>query len=520
VRSVLQYFARKNGLKRTINRGLLDAMLQQAMIIKIGYSTRHVGNTSPAAPGQASGISRLEDKPFFGKFFGRKSRDTSGVENYEQSRIIKQGPVHFRVSPRHLLTHPDAELPADLGCRWLAHMVIRPLEAVRRDERYGMRWRKKIRPSAVLDPRKVGQDQMQKCADGQDATMQFVILYEVWDRMTREVFVLAHDQPDIGPARSLKWPFKGMEGFPFVIVTPIEVPEEFWGLTELDPVETQMQELDRVRTLQLRHLLRYQRKYAVATENVEADTLDKLRHGEDGAIVEFDQEIARGAIEPIEDVALPGDTYAFEGNIKTDINNVMGITENLRGASTSKTATEASFINTAADARTEFSVDQLNEGLAEYYRKTLQICQQWLPKDLVLRIAGRLGEEWRKITPEDIAGEYDISIVAGSTSVPNRELLRAQMVNVFGALRGDPEIDQIELKRLFLKQFPELISQATLQKLLKVPGVSPGEVPPETLSEPAAAPEGAVPPEGAGMPGAGDPEALLQAALASQGGLG
>lgn len=514
IKGIVLHYLKEQKARDKINRAILDGLLQSRGILKVGYSTRTASNApQPKKGGDPS-------QPFFGKRKrGRPRKDSSAVDQMPPLRIVHEGPTITHVSPRRFLTHPDARFPIDDHARWVCHMSVQALDLVRIDERFDETWRKNVKPTNVHQHQpdsmharhEFGGDERTR-----DPASQFVVLYEVWEKTRREVMVFAEGNFEHGPARVRSWPFTGMPGFPFSIYAPLEIPETFESMTELDPIINQVEEMDHFRTMQARHLARFKRFYEITTDTIDHDELDKLRLREDGDFVISNADDGRRSIHAVEDAPMPIDSFRFVGDIRNDIDLVSGVSELRRGGGTqSKTATEASIVDQVQQARGVFDRQIVDDFVLNMVEKKFAIEQQWLPEDLAIEILGPAGRDW--VSPVEtrmIEGQFDFELIPGSTQPPNNALLRAEVIQLVQLISTNPvfadSIDFSEVLRMVLETFPEVLRGGRIEKILKAPeATNQAAVPPVQIGPPGA---------GGDLSGAVSPE--VQQLLASIGGNG
>lgn len=483
VKSLLLYFFKQEKMRRKINRCILDGLLQSRGILKVGYSTRTATNTD--AP-------RGDGEPDYGKKKrGRPRKEGSALDQMPPLRILQEGPVCSHVSPRRLFTHPDARFPIDDHANWVCHIGVRPLDLVRTDERLDGSWRRNVKPTEHLKFQAMGFEHTSDMFGGdgsdRDPSSQFVVLYEIWDKIRREVLTFADGNFTLGPARVTKWPFNGMAGFPFIMYVPLEVPETFEAMTELDPIINQVEEMDHFRTMQARHLARFKRFYEVTTDTIDHDELDKLRIREDGDFLISNAQDGRRSVFPVEDASMPIDSFRFIADIRNDIDMVSGVSELRRqGQGNARTATEASIVDQVQQARGVFDRQIVDDFVLETIEKEFMIMQQWLPQDLALEILGPRGADWiERVTPAMIEGQFDFEILPGSTVPPNNALLRAEITNIAGIIMSNPmfqnSVDPRELLKAILETFPETIRDGRMEKILRNPEAVTGPIQPQLL---------------------------------------
>lgn len=97
---------------------------------------------------------------------------------------------------------------------------------------------------------------------------------------------------------------------------------------------------------------------------------------------------------------------------KSDMQDVTGTYDNVRGQQAmGETATEASIRAQAASARFETKIKQFEyEFLRPIGRMWAELNQMFLDQEIVIRIEGDKGFDFRTITPEEIAGDFDIEV--------------------------------------------------------------------------------------------------------------
>jgi len=512
VDSVLRWAMRYAKMKDRMNRCVLDSLLMSMGICKQGYSARLIRNMETPPRDEATGL--LEK--IKGVLPKRKSPERETSVLTPPPRIAVEGPTLMRVSPMSFMTHPDARFPLNEGARWCAQIAIKTLGEIRHDERYDANWRKKLQATHFLDKTKID---LQTEAGGQvdDPDMAFVILYEIWDMMHREVLVFAEGNWDEGPGRLVDWPFDRMEGYPYTMLVPYEIPDEWEALTEEDPIAHQLEELNKIRSYQIQHLKRANRKY-ISSPDLSEEDLRALEIGADGLVVRATERgDVRSMLAPIQDAQVSPDVYNTQEIIKNDINTISAVAQFDRGSvAGAGTATEASIIESGNRQRADFSQLQVADFAVETLHNLLAICQQWLPEDLVLQATGDAAQPWMEITPEEIDGRFALEIIPGSLSPPNKDLMRVQALRLLELWVNNPGVDQYELNLMVARQFPEVLGHGTWDKMLKNPNIQVPDLPPSAEEALAGAAPPMGPPGGppmmmppAGPPGVGIPVAPL-----------
>jgi hypothetical protein len=184
--------------------------------------------------------------------------------------------------------------------------------------------------------------------------------------------------------------------------------------------------------------------------------------------------------------------------IEEDIYTVSGVSEYARGQfpEIRRTATEASLIADAGNARAADKLAIVELGIGHVARRIIQLMQQFMTGEQVARVVGRGGESlFVTYTRDDIVGEYDYSVEGGSTQPTNDTVRKQQAVsllNAMGPLVGTV-IDPTALARHVLQRGFDIKDpdKFLMQQAPMMPEGPGGPAGPEGMP---------APPNGAGMP--------------------
>jgi hypothetical protein len=116
-------------------------------------------------------------------------------------------------------------------------------------------------------------------------------------------------------------------------------------------------------------------------------------------------------------------------------------------------------------------------GIKRIGQMMVSMNEQFIDEEKVIRIVGPQGATFMALRPEDLRGNFDVVVQAGSTMPVNEAVRRKQVMEMFQIFAQDPEINQTELKRMVLESFGE----KNIDKLLPAPS--------QTQPEPGATPE-------------------------------
>lgn len=425
-----------------------------------------------------------------------------------EMRIVEDQPFVERVSVFDVYIDPAATCMED--ARWVAQRIVRPLSEAEKDRRYKPSARKNLvaNYSEDLYDENPNDDKVEYLEDQ-------VVLWEFYDIMDNTLSVYA-DGADEFLVDPVAMPYA--YGHPFVMLRNYDIPDHFYPMGDLEAIEPLQLELDKTRSQLMNDRKRYARKYLYHERSFGPAGREALESEDDGRFVPVvdENKPLDQVVMPLPQVPLSAEIYNYSTIIENDINTVSGISEYARGAMPEirRTATEASIIADAANARAADKLAIIEIGIAQVARRVVQLLQQFMTGEAMARIANASGEDlFIPYGREEIVGEYDFDVQAGSTQPMNETIRRQQAVSLLNAVAPlvGSVIDPAALARHVLEdgfgiKDPEkfLMGQA--------PMPPEGEVPPE--GAPPAPPQmGGVPmpqgPEGAFAPTGGIPPELL-----------
>ena len=344
--------------------------------------------------------------------------------------IVEDQPFVERVSPYDIFVDPEATSLDD--ARWIAQRIIRPLDEAQRDKRYKPSARKRLDADASTS---VGYD------DRNDVEQYLfdeerVVIYEFYDiaENTMSVCSQSGDEFLVDPV-----PMPYAYGQPFVMLRNYDVPDQFYPIGDLEAIQSLQEELDKTRTQLVNARKRYARKYLYHERSFGPEGREALESDEDGRLVPVVDENKPLAevVMPMPQIPLSADVYNVSAIIEQDINMVSGVSEYARGQMPEirRTATEASIIADAGNARAADKLAIVELALSHIARRVVQVMQQYMTGEQMARVATTGGGNlFVTYTRDDITGEYDFAIEAGSTQPMNDTIRKNQAVNLLNAM--------------------------------------------------------------------------------------
>ena len=430
-------------------------------------------------------------------------------------RVVEDQPFVERISPFDVFVDPEATCMED--AKWIAQKLVRPLAMAQKDKRYKPAARKRL--SAESTYNLYGPDSYSE-EKGQYVDER-VCIWEFYDMVDNTISVYA-DNGDEFLVDPVPMPYA--YGQPFVMIRNYDVPDHFYPMGDLESIESLQLELDKTRSQLMNDRKRYARKYLYHERSFGPEGREALESDQDGRLVPVvdENKPLSEVVMPMPQVPISPEIYNYSNIIEEDINTVSGISEYARGAMPEirRTATEASIIADAQNARAADKLAIVELSISHVARRVVQLLQQFMTGEQVARMNLRGGETmWIPYSREEILGEYDFSVQAGSTQPMNETIRKQQAISLMNAVAPmigtviDPSAIAMHiLESGFNISDPErfLMQQAPPEMMAQE-----GEVPPEEPSmmppQPPMSPETMMPPPdlGAFAPTGGIPPELL-----------
>ena len=512
VESIVNYLWRHHDYRKPFRQAVKDFLIVGHGWVKVGwkFSERERPLSSQEMDGMyAQAAQEVQDYSYA---FPDAAGDLPSDEDiyaslpHSQMEIVEDQAFVERVSPFDMLVDPEATCLED--AKWIAQRIVRPLEEVKKDRRFKAAVRRNLTGDSGLKVRWDNDNEREEYSDLVDR----VTLYEYYNLEEGTLCVSAYNGEDylLDPI-----PMPYDFGHPFVMLRNYDVPDVFYPMGDLEAIESLQEELNKTRTQMVNHRKRYARKYLYHERSFGPEGRESLESDEDGRFVPVIDE-NRGLNEvvvPVPQVPLAPEIYQQSHIIEQDINTVSGVSEYARGQMPEirRTATEASIIADAGNARASDKLAIIEIGIGEIGRRVMQLMQQYMTEAQMVRITGKDDTKYFvAYSRDDIVGEYDFEVEGGSTQPMNETARRQQAISLMNAMAPlvGVVIDPSELARHVLTfgfgiTNPE--KYLVQQKPMAPPGGGPGGPPPE------GAPGMAPPPMTGGMGPAPIPEQVFEA---------
>ena len=356
------------------------------------------------------------------------------------------------VSPFDVFVDPEARRMED--ARWIARRRIVPLEEIQDNPAY--RNKKGLQgdtpyPSVEGVAKPPGVPGYQEGQTIHPPEHERVTLWEYYNLKTRTVCVFTVNHDRFLLEADWLMPFQGS---PFIPLVDYVVPDSLWGYGEVKLISSLQVELNKTRTQILVHNKRFNRKLLYKERAIDDRGKAALTTRTDGALIPvINDEDLKDVVLPVPDSPLPADRYQINNIIEADITAITGISDYERGAynNVRRTATEASIIMDSSSLRQQDKLRRVEEAATEVGRRMKALAQTFYDSERWILITGSGWQMPVRFTKEDIEGEYDVSVDAGSTEPQNQQMLMQDRERLYQLVSQNPFVNQVEVLKELLR---------------------------------------------------------------------
>jgi hypothetical protein len=357
---------------------------------------------------------------------------------------IEDRPFHTRISVHDIYVNPEAKTMDDL--RWIAQRILTRKDMLSEDKRYSATARNEASPGFV----EVDGTEAIRDVETRYEASEWVVVWEFYDIEKKEMstFVDSSDKFLLAP-RAIPYAY----GHPYQMLRNYDVPDEFYPKGDLEEIEDFVLEVSLTRSQMMQWRTKYASKYLVRDGAIDAADISKLTSRKDGQIIPVkDDNVDLGdVVRPVPINTLDSKLFDWSAQINRDVNEVSGVSEFARGtgAGSTQTATEASLIQDAQNARSQSKLTAVENFISEVSRKLQQLGQQFLTGEQYVRVAGKdAAALFVPYERDDISGEFDFAVEAGSTEPQNETFRRQQGIALMQTMMPFLEMQVIDPLKL------------------------------------------------------------------------
>lgn len=161
-------------------------------------------------------------------------------------------------------------------------------------------------------------------------------------------------------------------------------------------------------------------------------------------------------LRPLERPPVTQDALIEARQLEEDIKTTSGVVDYFRGTQgpgQPDTATAVERLTAGAQSRFSARIKSTQNTLIKgLWQVMIRLNIQNLGPEVAVRIAGKDGINFTKLNMDNIHGDFDIQVKTYDENLP-RSVRQNQLLVLYNLFRGDPEINQRELKHLIITQF-------------------------------------------------------------------
>jgi len=287
--------------------------------------------------------------------------------------------------------------------QWVIHRAWKPLSEVMANPLY--KNKDKLKDSAGSGNQDIDKTVRttvrEQAAQNNTEDSDLVLLYDYWENERN--IVIANESIILLDREN---PFYHGEK-PFVLLKDIEMPHEFVGRGEIEPIKDLILERNQIRSQRLDNMKCIVNKKLIVNRNadIDLDTLDE--NNTPGGIILTDDV---SALRYLEETDIISSSYQEDIAVTRDIQEATATSETAMGMMPRRgeTATTINAMEGSKDSRFGLKMQSFAEGgVKDLVEMLVALNAQFLTKKRVIRIVGTKGEEWKEISAEDITMEYD-----------------------------------------------------------------------------------------------------------------
>lgn len=446
-------------LKRYVKKAIQEAKLVGHSWIKLGYEAE------------------INEEPV-------KDVDGNIVKGEVRETIVGEHIWGIHVPYNEIYYDHEAK-DAPYDCRWIEHHYLKPVAWL--ENKYGIKG-----IDATHKPEDNDDGKYQK--ELPESDIQMTMVHEIWDKDDgyKKIYCEGWDDwlEKTPPASSGCIGPYALYGFPFKMLKFNDFPspdgKDNFPMSDIEAWLDQFLEKIKLRSAQLDHVKRYNRQVLYDKNKVAATDMENFIKGVTGSNIGVDGDpntIMAAAPAP----NIPPDAYAVENKIDIDRDKISGLPGFEQGGiAVNKTRTlgELDKISAGADNRRMEQVDIVEDFCCEIAKGLLCLEKQFsdiekitrvvgdIPKEVLeqLSAAGKFDGQSITYTKEDIQGDEDVDIKAGSALPMNKENRIATCIQImrFGPAIGlvPGSMAAMELGKIIMKDMDLLtVEKAYMQDM-------------------------------------------------------
>lgn len=375
------------------------------------------------------------DKDLVGRAWNKTGYSVQSIGTGDKLKIEDEKFYSLRLDWKDIFWNLESKRPPK-DCLWMAQKITRPLRDIK----------KKYPKAKKMEGQKLDSidDETYKKAAYKD-DIKFGVIYEIWDAEEKKIRLIGEGIEDRYLEDPKPWP-EYQDEFPFLDYWDFWVPDSAYPMSAIAPWEAQILEEMILLAQAMNHAKRWNRQLFVRNGSIDDNALDKFERGDDGAVIPVNGQMEDGSFKFADFGPLPTDFYLLMDRLQAIKRNINGQPEFVRGGVTktnTRTIGELQLMQAGTRSREDRKIDRLETHLENIARHLIAHFDANFDLEETSKVVGdtpeevikALGDKFDpvtrtvKFTPEDIKGEYDVEVKAGST-LPMDKMTRMKVFEI------------------------------------------------------------------------------------------
>lgn len=274
--------------------------------------------------------------------------------------------------------------------------------------------------------------------------LNFSTIWEIHDAKTKKIYTVAEGYTKKFLKKPTKWP-EYMDEFPFLNLWFNYVPDLPYHMSDIKPWEPQILEKIKLVAMILNHVKRWSRQLLVKEGAINNSQLTKLEQGVDGAMILTKANPSEVAM-VLQYAPMPPEVFTLIqilDQISKEVNGQPSVDRGAPEATKTRTLGELEFIKAGAKGRTDRKVNRIESHLQNIARHLIAHMKSDFDVEQAVKITGEppdvvlkaFGDKYDPVsqtvtfTKDDIVGEYDVEVRAGTTLALDKQT-RTQILSM------------------------------------------------------------------------------------------
>jgi hypothetical protein len=347
---------------------------------------------------------------------------------------------------------------------WTAHRVIRHIEDLRDDPKYENV--KSLEPNmsredwvrsyqAIAQPFKFGSDPTRYAGNMEGKKAEYVELWEIHDRRTGKVMVLATSQLDKFLRNDDD--HVAINGHPFVSIGFVPNARTFWTTSDAEYLRWSQAELTDIAIQTSKQRRISIMKFLYRRGAITQEQLDKLMSNTVGAGVEVEMGEDLDKIIKVFQPSQNPQVYNEADETRKNARETVGFSRNQFGEfddSSRRTATEVNNVQQNSNLRMSRRQLQVRNAYIELFQKINPLLFNLWKAPRVAQVLDKNGvAQWMQFTGDHIRGLYKYDVGFSADSGETRQSRQQNAIQLYQMLLQDPAVDQVQARRFLARAF-------------------------------------------------------------------